>query len=320
MAALNDMLSRPDSLNDPKVLDEVHKQLAQARLIAYGDSDSAPDPDQMSALSKEVYNCNLLVSLVEHIGQLNFDGRRDMTSLFTFLLQRQIGNHSPTTEYLLRRPFIFDQLIYAAGQTELHRNACVILRECAKQEQLVQVILGSDSVWEFFQYSLEEDFQIGSDCFTTLSDILKSDPKITAQFLHRNGARFSAEINLLIQKANYVTKRQAIRLQASLINHRKNKDYITLYVSSLDNLKLVMRLMRDRSSTIHFEAFHIFKVFVANPQKPQPIYETMIRNKLKLIEALERLRDLDNKAQDDMFKQELAYVLQRLSELPNKVN
>ena len=44
-----------------------------------------------------------------------------------------------------------------------------------------------------------------------------------------------------------------------------------------------MTLLRDKSRSIQFEAFHVFKVFVANPKKTQPIMDILIRNKDKLI-------------------------------------
>jgi calcium binding protein 39 len=35
---------------------------------------------------------------------------------------------------------------------------------------------------------------------------------------------------------------------------------MTRYISSEDNLKVMMNLLRDKSKNIQFEAFHVFKV------------------------------------------------------------
>lgn len=43
------------------------------------------------------------------------------------------------------------------------------------------------------------------------------------------------------------------------------------FISSKDNLKTIMLLLRDKSPAIQFEAFHVFKVFVANPKKPPEV-------------------------------------------------
>lgn len=43
------------------------------------------------------------------------------------------------------------------------------------------------------------------------------------------------------------------------------------FISSKENLKTIMLLLRDKSPAIQFEAFHVFKVFVANPKKPPEV-------------------------------------------------
>jgi calcium binding protein 39 len=67
---------------------------------------------------------------------------------------------------------------------------------------------------------------------------------------------------------------------------RSNFTVMTRYISSADNLKLMMNLLRDRSRNIQFEAFHVFKVFVANPHKTRPIVDILVKNQDKLIHFL----------------------------------
>ena len=53
------------------------------------------------------------------------------------------------------------------------------------------------------------------------------------------------------------------------------------------SLKLIMNQLRDQSSNIQFEAFHVFKIFVAYPNKPKDISNILFRNRVKLIAYLE---------------------------------
>ena len=50
---------------------------------------------------------------------------------------------------------------------------------------------------------------------------------------------------------------------------------MTRYIANEVHLKMMMNLLRDKSKNIQFEAFHVFKVFVANPKKP-PQIETIL--------------------------------------------
>lgn len=49
-----------------------------------------------------------------------------------------------------------------------------------------------------------------------------------------------------------------------------------------------MIMLKERSRNIQFEAFHVFKVFVANPNKPKPILDILLRNRDKLVDFLTR--------------------------------
>ena len=39
-----------------------------------------------------------------------------------------------------------------------------------------------------------------------------------------------------------------------------------------------MTLLRDSSSSIQYEAFHVFKIFVANPHKDERVLDVLLRN------------------------------------------
>jgi calcium binding protein 39 len=48
----------------------------------------------------------------------------------------------------------------------------------------------------------------------------------------------------------------------------------------------IVIINEDEYKIIQFEAFHVFKVFVANPKKPQQIIDILAKNKSKLITFL----------------------------------
>ena len=50
------------------------------------------------------------------------------------------------------------------------------------------------------------------------------------------------------------------QLLGELLLDRHNYTVMTRYISSPENLKLMMNMLRDRSRNIQFEAFHVFKV------------------------------------------------------------
>lgn len=61
------------------------------------------------------------------------------------------------------------------------------------------------------------------------------------------------------------------------------------YISDIENLKIIMNLLRLNSPAIQFEAFHVFKVIVANPNKPADIVAVLRQNCAKLVAFLDKL-------------------------------
>jgi calcium binding protein 39 len=57
----------------------------------------------------------------------------------------------------------------------------------------------------------------------------------------------------------------------------------------------------------------VFKVFVANPNKPKPILEILLRNQDKLVEFLTRFHT--ERSEDEQFNDEKAYLIKQIKEL-----
>jgi len=127
---------------------------------------------------------------------------------------------------------------------------------------------------------------------------------------------FFENYTTLLNSPNYVTRRQSLKLLGELLLDRANFNIMTKYISDQQNLKLMMTLLRDKSRNIQFEAFHVFKVFVANPNKPPPILSILSKNKDKLVAFLSNFH---NDKEDDQFNDEKAFLLKQIQQLPAPV-
>lgn len=57
------------------------------------------------------------------------------------------------------------------------------------------------------------------------------------------------------------------------------------------------------------------QVFVANPNKPRPILEILLRNREKLVEFLSAFHT--DRTEDEQFNDEKAYLIKQIKELRN---
>ena len=111
---------------------------------------------------------------------------------------------------------------------------------------------------------------------------------------------------------NFFTRRQSLKLLAELLLDRTNFSVMMRFISSRHNLKTMMTLLIDKSKNIQFEAFHVFKVFVANPRKPPEIVAALVRNKARLVGYLETFHADRN---DPQFMDEKALIIDTLGKL-----
>ncbi|KXN72635.1 Mo25-like protein, partial [Conidiobolus coronatus NRRL 28638] len=117
----------------------------------------------------------------------------------------------------------------------------------------------------------------------------------------------------LILNSNYVIKRQSLKLLGEFLLDRINFKIMTLLMNEVNYLKLIMNCLKDPSKNIQWEAFHIFKIFVANPNKPENITKILKLNQLKLIEFLNSF--FENRSEDEKFIDERDYIILQIQNL-----
>ncbi|XP_032361951.1 calcium-binding protein 39-like [Etheostoma spectabile] len=310
------ILVKQDKKTD-KASEEVSKCLVSMKEILYGSNDKEPHTETVAQLAQELYNSGLLMSLVENLQVIDFEVRREgcnhdiSPQVLSRLLDCNI-KQCPTPQYEKHPHNIFILLKgYETPQVAL--NCGIMLRECIRHEPLAKIVLHSDHFQNFFKYVEMSTFDIASDAFATFKDLLTRHKVLVAEYLEQNYDAVFADYEKLLHSENYVTKRQSLKLLGELLLDRHNFTVMTRYISKPENLKLMMNLLRDKSPNIQFEAFHVFKVFVANPNKTQPIIDILLKNQTKLIEFLSNFQK--DRTDDEQFNDEKTYLIKQIRDL-----
>ena len=182
-------------------------------------------------------------------------------------------------------------------------------------ESLAKIVLMSDSFHDFFKFVEHPQFDIAADSFSSLRDLLTRHKIIVSDFIQANYQDFFEKFNLLINSSNFVTKLNCLKLLNELLRDRYNLNVMKQYVSSEDNLKLVMNLMLDKIPAVRLVAFNIFKLFLLNPNKPEPVLDILVRNRDLLVTYLS---SLEVKPGDDRLESEKQNVKMLLENI--KIN
>jgi len=302
-----------DGKKQEKAQEEVSKQLVNMTTLLFGSESEQQSDVVLAQLSQEMYNSGLLLLLLRNLHKIDFEGKKDAAQIFNNVLRRQIGTRTPTVEYICTCPEILFSLCRGYEQQEIALNCGTMLRECLKYEALAKIVLHSDHFYMFFKYVEVSTFDIASDAFATFKELLTRHKMLAADFLEANYEAVFVQYQRLLHSDNYVTKRQSLKLLGELLLDRHNFSVMTKYISNPDNLKLMMNMLKEKSRNIQFEAFHVFKVFVANPNKPKPILDILMRNQDKLVDFLSKFHT--DRSEDEQFNDEKAYLIKQIKEL-----
>eukprot|EP01086_Lenisia_limosa_P001340 TRINITY_DN124_c0_g1_i1.p2 TRINITY_DN124_c0_g1~~TRINITY_DN124_c0_g1_i1.p2 ORF type:complete len:336 (-),score=85.48 TRINITY_DN124_c0_g1_i1:42-1049(-) len=296
-----------------KAVEEISKYIIAMKNILYGEGEADPSPDLVTQLANEVYSNDLLSLFINNLSYLEFEARKDVASVYNNLLRRKIGTREPTVEYLARNTHILQTLLQGYESQGIALPCGSMARESLKHETLAAAIFTQpDIAFKLFTFVELSTFDLASDAFATFKDLLTRHKKLVSEFVDANYDSFFEKYTELLKSSNFVTRRQSLKLLGELLLERANYTIMTKYISDQTNLRLVMTLLRDKSRSIQYEAFHVFKVFVANPNKPQSVVDILRKNQEKLLVFLQNFH---NDKDDDQFNDEKTFLMKQIKDL-----
>jgi calcium binding protein 39 len=317
---LKEELAKDQSQRDSSKVDE---RISEIKKVLYGEVDSSskeridPDESRCYELSNVFVEQQLMVTIVTELPNISFEGRKHLAQILCNLIRRDFD--SRFSRYIATNPSLLDVLVNGYQNPDIALNCGEVLRECIRHEKINEILLQSGTTpWLFVEHFVHlPAFDIASDAFATFKEMLTTHHELAAKFLdERYDDVFERYNKCLLNSENYVTKRQSLKLLGELLLHRSNFPVMMRYISQRSNLKLMMQLLRDKSANIQFEAFHVFKVFVANPKKPDDIKQILLTNKDKLVAYLEKFHaKKDGGGGDEQFEEEKQLLIKTIKAL-----
>jgi len=261
----------------------------------------------------------MLLKLITNLRILDFEGKQDSAAVVKHIVRR--SEHNGTREYLIKNMTKIQQaLLDGYSDPESALQSGTVLQEIAKQEVLAEALLGVDweknVIFQVMEYGDKKNFGIMSDAFTTLKLLTTRHKSLVASWLEKNYDTFFKSFNSLICSKNYVTRRQSLSLLAEILLERSNFNAMMKYIDDQENLKLMMTMLKDKSSAIQFQAFHVFKVFVVNPNQPYTVKLVLWKNQKRLIQYLDTFQA---DREDQRFINEKNLVIEKINQIQRPV-
>ncbi|MCD7461384.1 hypothetical protein HAX54_046012 [Datura stramonium] len=304
-----------ESKREEKMM-ELGKTIRELKSVLYGNGQSEPLSDACSQLTQEFFREDTLRLLINILPKLNLEARKDVTQVVANLQRQQVQSRLIACDYLEANIDLMDILVAGYENTDMALHYGTMLRECIRHQIVARYVLESEHVKKFFDYIQLPNFDIAADAAATFKELLTRHKSTVAEFLSKNYDWFFAEYNSkLLESSNYITRRQAIKLLGDILLDRSNSAVMTRYVSSRDNLRILMNLLRESSKSIQIEAFHVFKLFAANKNKPSDIVSILVANRSKLLRLF---ADFKTDKEDEQFEADKAQVVKEIAALETK--
>ena len=283
-------------------------------------------------------NSFLWLSFVQHMGKLPFESRKVVAHIFCYLslcgldgsdaavfkdeaIMPSFLGHVVVPQFQPLMQSLVAGYTQTGGDIALHCGS--MFRAMLRHAPLYRLTVGSTpAVQQFVLPFLEThvhspNFDVASDameCVRTLFvPVAPENADLAAEFMTRDYEAIWDELfvpKLLYneQANNYMTKRMALQILSTVLLTRTNYNVMVRFVASARNCKVILLLLRNPSPHISLDAFHVFKVFVANPNKPEEVVKMLKDNKVKLAAYLQTLHA--EKAQSDaQFRDERALII-----------
>jgi calcium binding protein 39 len=244
---------------------------------------------------------------------LGWEGRKDLVHCWSILLRQKVDESYCCVQYIENHVDLLDFLVVCYKNLEIALNCGNMLRECIKYPTLAKYILESSSFELFFQYVELPNFDIASDALNTFKDLLTKHEDAVSEFLSSHYEQFFGLYTRLLSSTNYVTRRQSVKFLSEFLLEAPNAQIMKRYILEVHYLNIMIGLLKDSSKNIRICAFHIFKVFVANPNKPREIVQVLVDNHRELLKLLHNLPT--SKGEDEQLDEERDLIIKEIEKL-----
>jgi len=301
-----------DDVIRSKVSDDVGRSLdaVQAWFEEAGEGRVEPSmSDEVRNLLTALLSADALVSLVSNLGLLDFEVKKAVTKAFEWCMQLQKSDGWPAKqviEHIAAHPRLLQILVTGCLEPPAHQqfkytlHFNMLLKVCMRHCRIVEILLREELLSQIMGGLESSSFEVTSEAFAILTEILIDNRDISAPYVSEHFEEFFGQYNAILRKNDYVTVRRLLKLLGDLLFEPEYMAVMIRYVSKVAFLQLHMTLLRDKSKSIQFEAFNIFKIFVANPRKTPKVHQILYQNREKLLKLLLNL-SWTTREEDEVF-------------------
>ncbi|OQR87303.1 hypothetical protein ACHHYP_09121 [Achlya hypogyna] len=260
----------------------VERLVGKLRNVLYGTPDRPMKDEECKQVAEMLLRTHVMERLLAPalLGQLSFQAHKSIAALFRALVQRNVAGFA---DAVCTEPLMARLVTGYRASTDIALVCGSMLRDClARINCAHNFLLNMPGELELLVdvAASHAHFEVSSDALSNLGRLLThkgSVPTLLAEFDYVFG-----QYQRLLLCGNYATQRHALQILSKVLLDPANGAVMMKYISKKEHLKTILRVLRLPSDALRMDAFHIFKIFVANPNKTPEVEALLMRNRDKL--------------------------------------
>ncbi|CAM6111918.1 unnamed protein product [Calypogeia fissa] len=303
--------------NREEKLVELTKNLHVMKLLLCGNNDveprTQPFPHLCAQLIQALFRGNTIRLMIQCVPNLNLEARKNTAQVLAYLQRQSVHSRLTAGDYLEQNKDLLDLVISGYEDPDIALHYGTVLRVSMRHQSVAHFLLDSGSWRRLLTYINLPDVGVASDALATFENLMTTHKSTVAEYLTDNYDSFFDEYNSkLLKSPIHFTRWQAPSLLGTILLEKSHTSLMLRYISFKQNLIAIMELIRDPSRQIRVAAFHVFKLFVLNSNKPKDIEYILLLNREKLLRFLSYL---STGTEDEQFKQDTVRVARELNTL-----
>lgn len=297
---------------------DLTKQLHGILSLAQGLGESEPStPPSSHAVeqAERFFEMDLLPKLVGQFAALDLEAATLTVNIFSVFLRLGLpqGLDGKVLRYLTEHKRLLDMLLEGCHSEQTALHCGVMIRSYIRHRETVSMIFEEQRIFSLVELARHPKFEVSSDAFCSMRQAFLEHKQEASVWLAANSQDFFWRYHQLLEATNYVGQRQALKLLSDILLDPQLTKVMIPYVSDERHLQIHMQLLRDESKIVQLEAFHVLKLFVANPQKPTKVHKILLKNKQALIRRIGNLQP--SSVGEEVFIRDKEKVIDKLEKL-----
>jgi calcium binding protein 39 len=215
-------------------------------------------------------------------------------------------------DYLMRNQDVLTQLVANLGNPAVSGVCHILFRACMKSRDLMVRLYDAGIVGSFIQNLSGNNFDKLAAAFATYEALLTSHPDVSSDKINAQWEIFQIQFKQLLSSPNYLVQLNFLPVLIKFITLPECRSLFLRYLTDVENLQLIMVLLKSNSRRVVAQAYSVFKLFVINPRRTDAISSALKKNKVKLCHFLKDLSLDDSEPDLEAEKRQVIDIIEGL--------